>query len=290
MMVTLRQTTLLITLSVLLPALAWAEAPVDEASPAGSYSNSASSTDGAYYGANSADPEVPLSQDIQDTVSSRPFTSNSPASILSKINELQTEIQRLRGQSEIQAHEIKQLKEQQQAYYNDLDQRIGMLSGNKTAVKSLELSDSPEDSSAISAEISPATTTTLPIESLNSETTDYNTAYALVEKKQFALAIEAMTSFLRKYPDGQYASNAHYWLGELYLAQHQEKKAVEEFNTVVTIYPDSSKVSAAMLKLGFAYANAGDTKKAKETLYKVQKMYPGTTTAQLAQQRLLTLK
>ena len=102
-------------------------------------------------------------------------------------------------------------------------------------------------------------------------------------------AVLAMKTFIQQYPQGKYVPNAHYWLGELLLTQHQEQSAINEFNTVVNDYPSSNKVSASMLKLGFIYAHSGDTIKAREEFLKIQKMFPGTTTAQLAEERLRSL-
>ena len=38
-----------------------------------------------------------------------------------------------------------------------------------------------------------------------------------MQGRQFEKAITSFNQFLQQYPDGQYAANAHYWLGELYL-------------------------------------------------------------------------
>ncbi len=133
---------LFIFLSAFLPMTLWAEASVEEAS--------ASSTGGYSSMQQTADPEMPLSQDTSDSLSSNTgssastFNPNNPASLLSKINEMQREIQKLRGQMEVQSYELKKLKEQQQAYYNDLDQRISVLSsGKKSPVLSLDTDIDP---------------------------------------------------------------------------------------------------------------------------------------------------
>lgn len=271
---------LAIFLYSIIPSTLWAEAPVEDAVPTSSNTYSSSSYSSA---PTETDPEVPLSQDNSASMnnystSSNTFNPNNPASLLSKINEMQREIQRLRGQMEIQSHELTKLKEQQQAYYNDLDQRITMLSSHgKTKTQTLSLDDTTKATSTNKTAAS------------GDEESSYNAAYALIENKQFSQAKSAMESFLQQYPHGKYASNAHYWLGELLLAQHQDQAAIKEFDTVINKYPSSSKVSAAMLKLGFAYANVGDTGKAKAAFMKVEKTFPNTTTAQIAHARLETL-
>jgi tol-pal system protein YbgF len=271
---------------MLLPISLWAEAPVEDAT---------ASSSGTYYNSSEAtDPEIPLSQDSSPSVSSsNSFNPNNPASLLSKINEMQGEMQRLRGQLEVQSYELKKLKQQQQTYYNDLDQRISMLSsGKKNPVLDLDTAtpavtnDVDTSKTNTSTNITPVVAKKSTSTASTTEESSYNAAYELIQNKQFSEAITAMQTFVKQYPNGKYASNAHYWLGELFLAQHQEQNAIKEFDMVTHDYPKSNKVSAAMLKLGFIYAQQGDTAKAKTMFLNIQKMFPGTTTAQLATQRL----
>lgn len=287
----------------LLPMSVWAEAPVEEA-------NAVSSSSENYYPSENVNPDVPLSQDNSSSTysSEASFNPNDPASLIAKINAMQTEIQRLRGKLEIQSHEIQSLKTQQQAYYSDLDQRITMLSsktaGKKTSQPVLSLDDSTDTSSsttspapATTTEKTKAATTAAPVAATpatttsnnTDETSRYNAAYALIEQKKFPEAVTAMNAFLKNYPDGQYAANAHYWLGELAFAQHQDEKAIQEFSIVIDRYPTSSKVSASLLKKGFAYANMGKISEAKTQLLKVKQLFPNSVSAQLAEQRLTTL-
>lgn len=285
---------LVIVLCLLLPISLWAEAPVEEAqaSSTGGYSNSMEGPD----------PEIPLSQDNSSSAVSSPssssFNPNSPASLLAKFNQMQQEMQKLRGQLEVQSYEIKKLKQQQQTYYNDLDQRISTLSSGKknpvldmdtgTPAVTTDVDTSTTASAAKKSVASPAVVSASTTGSTTEESS-YNAAYELIQNKQFSEATTAMQTFIKQYPHGKYAANAHYWLGELLLAQHQDQNAVKEFDIVTHDYPNSNKVSAAMLKLGFIYAKQGDTEKAKTIFLNIQKMFPGTTTADMATQRLNAL-
>jgi tol-pal system protein YbgF len=286
-------------IGLFLPGLLWAEAPVMDAVPASGISSSSSSnsTPNNYY-SNTNDegvPELPLSQDSNNNTSSystAPATSSNSTSLLSKVNDLQKEIQRLRGNLEVQEHELTKLKEQQQAYYNDLDQRINLLSsGNGKTTSTLSL-NSAETQTTMEKTIIPVTqsgTQEVSSTQQEDEKSCYNAAYSLIEQKKFTEANTAMKGFIKQYPNGKYAANAHYWRGELLLAQHQDQAAIEEFNTVINDFSSSTKVSAAMLKLGFAYANLGDTEKAKATFTNIEQMFPETTIAQLAHARLESL-
>ncbi|MDI1352127.1 MAG: YbgF trimerization domain-containing protein, partial [bacterium] len=51
-------------------------------------------------------------------------TVNDSAKLIDKLQALQHDIQELRGQLEVQAHELKILKDQQLTFYKDLDSRL----------------------------------------------------------------------------------------------------------------------------------------------------------------------
>ncbi len=95
---------------------------------------------------------------------------------------------------------------------------------------------------------------------------------------------------LQKYPSGQFAANAHYWLGELYSLLGKDDSSAAEFAVVVNQYPDSPKVSDAQLKLGMIYAGQFKWQEAKAAFKKVINRYPGTSSARLATEQLKQIK
>ena len=126
-----------------------------------------------------------------------------------QVQQLQQEVMRLNGKVEEQAHELTTLKEQSLQRYMDLDKRAGggqLAAGNATAAAS------GDAGSPIAA---PGRWSARRRTGRGGEA--YRAAYALVQGRQFDQAIPAFKQFLQRYPDGQYAANAHYWLGELYL-------------------------------------------------------------------------
>ena len=103
-------------------------------------------------------------------------------------------------------------------------------------------------------------------------------------------AIAALQKMLQKYPTGQFAANAHYWLGELYGLLGKSAQSAVEFDAVVKNYPDSPKVSDAQLKLGLIYTAQFKWPEAKTTFKKVINHYPGTASARLAAEQLKQIK
>ncbi|KTD44743.1 tol-pal system protein YbgF [Legionella parisiensis] len=247
------------------------------------------------------DDEPALAKDDQASSSNTNITDN--AKLIDKIQSLQQEIQELRGQLEVQAHDLKLLQQQQVAFYKDLDSRLsGSTSAKSSSSKStLDLSAGSKETTPkvpapnvqASKSVSPAAVpvpaaTTSRINPAD-EQISYLAAYELVKNKRYDDALNAMNVFVQKYPTGGYTANAQYWLGELYLVKKDFTKSIEHFNVVLQQFPTSSKSAASMLKVGYAYAAQGDKQEAKKFLQQVVRAYPGTPTAQLANSKLRTI-
>ncbi|KTD58761.1 outer membrane protein [Legionella sainthelensi] len=252
---------------------------------------------------NSQDEDGPaLAKDDHPSDSENNLTDN--AKLIDKVQSLQQEIQELRGQLEVQAHDLKLLQQQQVAFYKDLDAR---LSGNSSS--KLTSSKPPINLDVGSKESISKAKTSIPAEKTEAKTTmattpvsvpmsranpadeqiSYLAAYELIKNKRYDDAITAMNVFVQKYPRGGYTANAQYWLGELYLVKKDYSKSIEHFNTVLQQFPTSSKSAASMLKVGYAYAEQGNKPEAKKFLQQVVRAYPNTPTAQLASSKLRTI-
>lgn len=234
--------------------------------------------------------EQALAHDINDDE-----LSSDSLDAYEKIKGLRQEVQELRGQIEILTHELNKLKEQQLAFYKDLDARITnkqtqplALEDDKTAQKPIETNSATNNTSTIDFDQSETNLTTKgnPNTSPADEQISYLAAFELVKNKQFSQAIPAMKNFIAKFPHGFYASNAEYWLGELYLSEKNYSDAALHFDTVLQKYPTSNKYSASLLKMGYVLADSGKITEAKQRLQEVIKKYPDTSTARLAQTKL----
>jgi tol-pal system protein YbgF len=227
----------------------------------------------------------------KDNTTNTKDTSN--AALLDKLQGMQQDIQELRGQLEVQAHDLKLLQEQQLSFYKDLDARIRNTPATSAKNESAtDLSMGAKEPQAIiqktTPSIRPITTTTIAANPAD-EQISYLAAYELIKNKHFDEALEAMQAFVTKYPRGGYAANGQYWLGELYMVKKDYAQAMEHFEIVRQQFPSSSKCSASMLKIGYAMAASGNIDGAKERLRDVVKKYPDTNTAQLATAKLQKL-
>jgi len=257
------------------------------------------------------DTQPALARDTTDELST---PKNGNVDLVNKLQGLQQDIQELRGQLEMQAHELKLLQEQQLTFYKDLDARLRGESPLKPMKpeptsdlnidqKLPETNDPGKTPSLPSAQpvmpqastnttsqpIQPVLTTSKANTNPADEQISYLAAYELVKNKRFDEARAAMQTFVTKYPQGGYTANAQYWLGELYLVKKDYNNAMSHFDIVIQQFPTSSKYSASLLKMGYALADSGRVGEAKERLHEVVKKYPDTNTAELAHLKLETL-
>lgn len=213
----------------------------------------------------------------------RQMSNLTDMNLVSKLEKMQQELQQLRGQLEVQNHEMVQLKDQLRNFYQDLDQRLtksGEQAPNKKSTpapvqanKSENLSDDSTDSSDSSKELQ-----------------TYETAFNLLNKKDYDKAVTAFQNFTKSYPNSSYSVNAHYWLGEIFYLKEKPDLANKEFQIIIAKYPSSQKVPDAMLKLALLSMDSGNYAKAKQHLQKLQKEYPGTTAAKAAAVHLKEIK
>lgn len=227
----------------------------------------------------------------------------SNTALLDKIQGLQQELQELRGQLEVQTHDLKLLQQQQLTFYKDLDARLHNSAPAATA------QNQPEQELSIGANEPIVDAKTLPKAAPQSssvappvsavvgpnhanpaeEQISYLAAYDKIKNKQFDEALIAMQTFVVQYPQGGYTANAEYWLGELYMVKKSYPEAINHFEVVLRQFPSSSKASASMLKIGYALAASGKRKEAIARLQQVMKTYPDTNTARLASAKLESL-
>ncbi|NBC47703.1 MAG: tol-pal system protein YbgF [Gammaproteobacteria bacterium] len=114
----------------------------------------------------------------------------------------------------------------------------------------------------------------------------YRKAFDLLKARDYPAARTAFEQMLTHYPQGQFADNARYWLGEIGYVTQDYAAAEAEFDRLVTDYPRSPKVPGAMLKLGYLYYEQDQLADAREMLQRVVQGFPNTSEAQLAKGRL----
>lgn len=232
--------------------------------------------------------QAPVVDRSPDTSSSRDRGSDSGgegsaaraanAELFSQLQELQQEVRDLRGKVEEQAHQIQQLNRKRLQDYQNLDKRI-------TALQQ-QGGGAPPAASAPSGAGAPVT---IGAGSGNDqggkqELDDYRAAYDLLKDQKIDQAEKAFEKFVKEHPKSQFAGNAYYWLGKLYLIDGTTDSARDAFEHLINNYPGNRKVPDATFELAKIYYQAGNRAQAKKLLDKVINDYSdvATTTAELA--------
>jgi len=238
--------------------------------------------------------------------------------LLSRMDGLQSEVQELRGTIEQQGFEIEGLKRRQRDQYLDIDQRLeragvgGSNAGRPNrAVPRPGSTPRPVVAKTRPAGGNPAAPTvrqqqqkaskvhgiganrSVPPEVLvdpAAERAAYESAFGKVKNGQYADAAKSSRKFLDRYPNGEFADNAQYWLGEAFYATRNYQVALEAFETLLKRYPNSPKVPDAEIKLGFAHYELKHWVESRKYLEEVVSRYPNTTVARLAKRRLEALR
>ncbi len=201
-------------------------------------------------------------------------------SLFLQIQQLQQDVMRLNGIVEEQAHELRQLKEQSLQRYMDIDKRLnGGASSGGSAVAPVAATPSGASSlvegSGSAALSEPIQTKTRSAVEQPGETEAYRAAYALVQGREFERAVSAFQQFLQNFPEGKYAPNSHYWLGELYLVIEPPdlEASRQSFALLLSEYPQNSKAPDALYKLGKVQFMKGNRDRAREYLDLVIRRY-----------------
>lgn len=110
----------------------------------------------------------------------------------------------------------------------------------------------------------------------------YTAALNAARSGRTAEGIRLFRDFLQKYPHGQYAANAEYWIGECLYSQGKYKDALSEFQNVNNSFPSHHKNADALLKAGITLSKMGDKAGAAEKFRTVIANFPNSEAARRA--------
>ncbi len=203
--------------------------------------------------------------------------------LLQRLELLEQEVRQLRGQLEVLEHSRQQSARQEQNRYLDIDRRLQALEGHGGVSAPQAKSPTPSTGIAAGSGVSGSASKTFTVAD---EKTAYEKNFALLREGRIDDSVVGFETFLVDYPNGEYADNAQYWLGEAHYVSRDFAKAKAAFEKLMARYPGSSKIPDARLKLGFTLDELGEDSAAKGVLREVVRDYPGTTVARLADQRI----
>jgi tol-pal system protein YbgF len=102
----------------------------------------------------------------------------------------------------------------------------------------------------------------------------YDFAFDLLRRNDFARAEVAFRDFLKRHPKDPLAGNAQYWLGETHYVRSDFQQAAVEFMAGYQNYPRTNKGPDNLLKLAMSMSSMGQTQGACTALNRLTKDYP----------------
>jgi tol-pal system protein YbgF len=117
----------------------------------------------------------------------------------------------------------------------------------------------------------------------------YSNGLRDITSGKYDLARSEFEDYLKFYADTDLASNAQFYLGEIFYKQKQYVDAVAAYDKVLSNYPKSFKLGPARLRKGMALLELGQKNAGVRELRDVVKRYPGSDEDRLARTKLKEL-
>ena len=178
-----------------------------------------------------AAPAIEVSSSYQQSGSNNTVKSSNAdrelvLELMARINELQSEVDQLRGLVEEQNFTIRQIEKTEKARYVDVDQRLSALAQGAGGV-------------VAQAAAMPAGNATL----------DYSKAVNLIREKNYPQAQEQLEAFIIAHPKSEEMPSAQYWLGKMYKENGQTTKARAMFFQTTDEFPKDARAAASLIEL-----------------------------------------
>jgi TolA-binding protein len=164
--------------------------------------------------------------------------------MLQRMDQLQRDLQELRGELEVQTHTLKDLQRRQREQYLDIDRRLQQLENPSVGGPAGGAASTLPPAATAPVQVPPVTpppakppAALVPgsIEQIG-EQAEYDTALAVLREGRYTEAAQAFKKFLADHPGSTYADNANYWLGEAYYVTRNFDKALRAFQGLVNTY------------------------------------------------------
>lgn len=183
-----------------------------------------------------------------------------------QIEALRAEVARLRGANEQLARDLSETQRKLADQSQAVEARLKPLEPQKVNLDGREFQVTPD------------------------ERNQYEAAIGLVRRGEFADAVGALNSFLKRYPASGYTDSVRFWLGNAQYGKRDYKDAIATFKAFVAGNADHPRAPEALLALANCQIELKDIKTARKSLGDLIKAYPGTEAAQAAKERLAALR
>jgi tol-pal system protein YbgF len=209
--------------------------------------------------------------------------------LFNQVEQIRSDIARLRGQVEVLTYELEQAQKRQRDLYVDLDTRVRKLETGAPPAADAAL---PGTASAAAGNVPPGAAPP-PLGAPPPARSDpvaeqraYDAALDQFKRGDYPGAIANFSTFVKTYPKSPLAASAQYWVGNAQYARKDYRGSITSQRALIAAYPDSPKVPDALLNVASAQSDLNDNLAARRTLEELIAKYPQSEAAVKAKQRL----
>jgi tol-pal system protein YbgF len=224
--------------------------------------------------------------------------------LFGQVEQLKSDVARLRGQIEVLNHEQDQLQKRQRDLYIDLDSRLRRLEGGPGANVPPAASGAPAPGPVAAAPPAPGPAVTAPpapgatpgsaapsaatgvADAAAIEQRAYDVALDQFKAGNYPAAIASFNAFVKNYGKSPLAPSAHYWIGNSQFALKDYRAAIATQRQLVAAFPGNPKVPDALLNIATSQFELGDGAASRRTLEELIAKHPQSDAAVKARQRL----
>ena len=201
-----------------------------------------------------------------------------------QIEQLKTEIARLRGENEVLSNDLANAVKRQKDFYVDLDNRLRKLEPHAEAAQAA--GGQPAAAPAQAAAPAPAAAPPVTAADPAAESRDYDAALTQLRGGKYKEAATGFIGFIRRHPGSSFQPSAHFWAASSLYQLKDNTGAAEYYAKVANQWPDDNRAPDALLGLASAQQAQGDAKAATRSLERLVAKYPSSSAAQIGRQRL----
>lgn len=236
-------------------------------------------------------PEERRLQDLENKTAamSRRLDNLNASGTDQELARLRDELRELRGMVEKIRYDSDQRDKTAKDQYLDIDQRLQRLESGAQAAAPAAPTLPSAVPGATPGTLATAPTPQRPTVASPEEEAAYLATFDLLKNGKYDDAIRGFKSMQQQWPQGRYADNAWYWMGEAYYVKRDYTGALGSFQTLVDRYPTSPKLADGLVKVGLCQIELKRTAEAKATLQRVTREFPTSNAASIARQRLEAL-
>lgn len=209
----------------------------------------------------------------------------APATALTRLDQLQAELERLTNRYDVLANDIRRIVEDATNRVGDIEFRLTELEGGDMSTLGqpaplggglTATSPPPRRGGGAPVATAPAAPPADQPQLAMAEQSDFDAAVAAADSGDNAKAAQLFGTFLATYPGGPLAGEAQYRRGEALAATSDWRGAARSYLDAFSGAPEGPFAPRALYRLGVSLGELGQTNEACLTLAEVDSRYPGS--------------